>query len=467
MIYNPLPHQQIFHESEAKYRLLGGSAGPGKSKALRMEAVNQCNCMPGIKGVILRRTFPELESSIIIPLLEELPKESYTYNSSKHYMTFPNDSMLFFMHCQYEKDVYRLQGAEFDFVGIDELTHFNEYLFQYILSRLRTSKEGIEPNFFAATNPGGVGHSFVKRLWVDRQHNENENPDDYHYIPAKVYDNPYLINNDPDYVRRLEQLPDKERRALLEGDWDAFQGQFFSEFRRDIHVVEPFIPRIENGYKEWIVAVDYGYAAPTAIVWMSIDNQKNVIIYREIYKTGLLYQDVAREIVDKTTKGENVKIAVFDPAVVNKKLEDSGKPAKQILYESGLSAAGIKIIPGNNNRIDGWNTARELIKVYKDINTGKPTARLKICSNCPDMIRTIPALIHDKTKIEDVDTTGEDHLADAGLRYGPMHLVGKGRYMADMAEVRKELTKQTPEPHQIIKKRIGYEQDTNLYDVRF
>jgi hypothetical protein len=174
----------------------------------------------------LRKTFPELNSSIINPLLAELPQGAYTYNSWLHTMKI-GKSVLEFGHCQYQKDVFKYQGGEWDFIAIDELTLFTEFEYRFILSRLRSTKKNMQPNFFASANPGGIGHLFVKRLWISRDFLGKEKPEDYDFIPARVYDNKYLIENDPEYINRLENLPEKQRMAMLDGNWDVFEGQYF------------------------------------------------------------------------------------------------------------------------------------------------------------------------------------------------------------------------------------------------
>lgn len=256
-VYDPFPKQLIFHNSTAQNRLFGGAAGPGKSHAFRMELVRIALSAPNLKIGAFRRTFPELEASVILPLLEILPTSMYKYNESKHTMTFhATGSRIKFGHVQYDKDVYKYQGEEFDAIGIDELTLFNEFQFRFLKGRLRTTKPYWTPCFFATTNPGNIGHAFVKRLWIDQDFSDNlaDKKETWEYIPALVYDNPVLMREDPGYIARLEGLDEDARKAFLYGDWDSFAGQYFKEWRKDIHVVAPFrIP------KEWrrVICLDY------------------------------------------------------------------------------------------------------------------------------------------------------------------------------------------------------------------
>lgn len=227
-----------------------------------MEAVRITESHDNLKIGLFRRTYPELYSSVIEPLLEILPQwcpwddkvRYYKYNDSKKIMKFYNGSTIYFGHVQYDKDVYKYQGAQFDAIGIDELTLFNEFQFRYLKSRLRTTKPNWRPCFFATTNPGNIGHAWVKRIWVEEDRTAKENRETYEYIPAIVYDNPILCENDPDYINRLENLDEDTRKAMLYGDWDSFAGQYFKEWRKDIHVIQPF--RIPPEWRR-IIALDY------------------------------------------------------------------------------------------------------------------------------------------------------------------------------------------------------------------
>lgn len=188
-----------------------------------MEAVRIAKSAPNLTGAIFRRTYEEVSSSIIRPLLEELTVGTYKYNKSEHIMTFPNGSILLFRHANHPDDIYKYQGAEFDFLGIDELQHWTFDMFNFIKTRVRTSKPYIRPCIFASGNPGGIGHTWIKRLFVDKEFLPNENPEDYSFTFSNVYDNPTWQETDPDYIRMLESLDDVSRRAYLEGDWNVFK----------------------------------------------------------------------------------------------------------------------------------------------------------------------------------------------------------------------------------------------------
>lgn len=425
-LYKPFPKQLRFHQSTARNRLFGGAAGPGKSHAMRMEIIRLLLSAPGIEGAVFRRTFPELESSIIRPLLSILPVGSYRYNEGKHRLSIDHPdgppSSVLFSHAQYEKDVYKHQGGEYDFLGFDELTLFNEFQFQFLRGRLRTSKPWVKTTLFATANPGNVGHAFVKRLWIDADRTAEENKESWEFIPATLYDNPILVANDPAYVSRLESLPEDTKKGMLYGDWDAFQGQYFKEWRRDVHVIPAFrIPR------EWrrIIALDYGYSNPSAVLWLAVDQDRNAYAYRELYVTKHTHGQLIAKIRELTDpEDEGTPVIVADPAL-QAKSPDTGTSFFEV-----AKRAGFPIIPGTNDRVIGWNVLREFLKVTEGPRLGGQ-ARLRVFPGCSNLIRTLPALIYDEHKVEDVNTDGEDHAPDA-LRYGLVHLNRNSGSLADL-----------------------------------
>ena len=223
-LYHPFPRQSEFHGSNAKYRLFGGAAGPGKTKALLWEAISQALKFKGCDTLLLRRTFPELESSLLAQFRRDVPRDLYrSYNESKHVVTWANGSTTRFGYCRNENDVYQYQGAEFLFIGIDELTHFTLKQWQFLTSRNRCPVPGSTPRMAGATNPGNIGHAWVKALWIDKvpppgcEGTDQYDPGDYEFIRAKIEDNP-IYANDKNYLKSLGALPEKLRRAFLEGN---------------------------------------------------------------------------------------------------------------------------------------------------------------------------------------------------------------------------------------------------------
>jgi hypothetical protein len=270
--YTPFPKQQQFHGSPAKYRLFGGAAGPGKSKALLMEAILQADDHPGANTLLLRRTFSELEQSLLLYFRRDVPRELYkSFNDSKHVVTWHNGSTTRFGYCLAENDVYQYQGAEFLFIGIDELTLFTLRQWQFLTSRNRCPVPGAFPCMAAATNPGNIGHAWVKALWIDKQsapgmENPGEyDPADYDFIPARVTDNP-IYAADENYLKTLRALPSHLKRAFLDGDWDVFAGQYFDKFDTTRHIVRPEAIDWKPWWPRWI-SIDWGYEHYAATYW--------------------------------------------------------------------------------------------------------------------------------------------------------------------------------------------------------
>ena len=404
--------QEQFINSEAFETLFGGAAGGGKSYGQLVDALLYALEYPKSKQIIFRRTFPDLEKSLIRVSLEFYPREAASYNSSKHIWTFKNGSIIDFGYIDSENDVYQYQSAEYDVIRFDELTHFTEYMYTYMISRCR----GANPypkHIKSSTNPGGVGHSWVKERFIDinapNQIHEitldNGKKSTVIFIPSLVQDNMFLLDNDPDYIDRLELLPEKEKQALLYGDWDIFDGQFFTEFDRKIHVIEPFVIP-----KDWRIyrARDYGLDM-CATLWIAMDYQMNCYAYKELYKPDLIVSEAARKINEMTD--EKIQIDYAPPDLWNRN-KDTGKSTADIFAENGQY-----LIKADNNRVTGWLAVHEWLKIYKD-EQGQPNSKLKIFSNCVNLIRTLPALQHDEKNPNDVAVEPHEltHIPDA-LRY--------------------------------------------------
>jgi phage terminase large subunit len=422
VVYDPLPQQKKFHMSPAKYRLMGGSAGGGKSYAIIGESI-----MRSLKydfplvGAIFRRSYPELESTIIRTMLNVLPNWFYKYNQSQHILTLKNGSMIEFCYSESDNDVTRYQSREWDWIGIDEVTHFSEYQFTYLMSRLRTTKP-INTKFFAATNPGGRGHNFVKERWVTKScDNENYKASDYDFIPAGVLENPYIMKANPDYIENLKMLPDLERRALLEGDWDLFAGMFFTEWSPTRHIVEDFeVP------ESWqlILGWDDGTREPRAVHLYAVDNDQRVWCVWEYYEKEENLSVAAENIRRKLQElgyWDRIYKLVVDPSM---KRTDSqtGMSSVEILEGMGFGFKIGEVELGNNSRVEGW-------RVMKTYMSHKPYEEpmWKVFKSCSNMIRTIPQLTYYQSrsaiglKKEDLNTAQDDHCAD-NARYVLMSL---------------------------------------------
>ena len=404
--------QEQFINSEAFETLFGGAAGGGKSYGQLVDALLYALKYPKSKQIIFRRTFPDLEKSLIRVSLEFYPREAASYNSSKHIWTFKNGSIIDFGYIDSENDVYQYQSAEYDVIRFDELTHFTEYMYTYMISRCRGANS-YPKHIKSSTNPGGVGHSWVKARFIDiREPNkiheitlENGKKNTVIFIPSLVQDNMFLLDNDPEYIDRLELLPEKEKQALLYGDWDIFDGQFFTEFNRNIHVVTPFeIP------KDWRIyrTRDYGLDM-CATLWIAMDYHMNCYAYKELYEPDLIVSEAARKINEMTN--EKIQIDYAPPDLWNRN-KDTGKSTADIFTENGQF-----LTKADNNRITGWLAVHEWLKIYKD-EQGQQNSKLKIFSNCVNLIRTLPALQHDEKNPNDVAVEPHEltHAPDA-LRY--------------------------------------------------
>ena len=416
--------QKKFIEAKADEVLFGGAAGGGKSYGQLVDAFIYALKYQGSKQLILRRTFPELERSLILTSLALYPRELGRYNSTSKKWNFKNGSIIEFGYCDAEKDVYRYQGAEYDTIRFDELTHFTENQYSYLISRIRGVND-FPKQIKSSTNPGGVGHAWVKSRFIDGREADkihvDENDRSFIFIPSKVEDNSFLIASDPNYIKRLEQLPEKERKALLYGDWDIFEGQVFSEWRNDTygyetrrntHVIKPFkIPKEWRRYR----AFDFGYSKPFAVSWFAVDYDGRAYNYRELYgctgepDTGIKWTapqiaEKIREIEDKEEKGNNI-IGIADPAIWNSTGSNDGSIAEM------MERCGVFFEKGNNERLAGKMQVH-----YRLAFDDEGLPMIYFFENCRNMIRTLPILQYDPIRPEDVDTKQEDHLYDA-LKY--------------------------------------------------
>jgi hypothetical protein len=438
--------QRSFINATASEVLFGGAAGGGKSYGQTVDAFLFALKYPGSKQLLLRRTFAELDKSIIRTVLGWYPKEVFSYNSSNHTGRFSNGSILDFGYCASELDVTQYQSAEYDVIRFDELTHFTEYQYVYLISRIRGAN-GFPKQIKSSTNPGGIGHTWVKERFVDPSPPNTEfvGKDGMKriFIPSLLTDNSFLMASDPDYIRRLEALPDSEKRALLYGDWDIFEGQYFTEFDRSVHVCEPFaIP------KEWrrYIAFDYGLDM-LAAYWFAVDNNNNCYCYKELCQPDLPIGEAARAINEFT---DEEVYAVLAPPDLWGRSQETGKDKATLFREAGLSIA-----KSNNAREAGWLSIKELLAV----RNGSP--RLRIFNNCVTLIKHLPMLQRDPKHPSDCCNEPHDitHSPDA-LRYfaiywvkgAPEKEIERVRYRPDLLE---DYINATEEERQIMRKKYG------------
>lgn len=385
------PKQQEFCLSKAKYTCYGGARGGGKSHVARRKATLLALNYPGVQILLLRRTLNELRENHVIPLIKELNGVAIYKDSTKEFNFF-NGSRIKLGYCDKETDVLQYQGQAYEVIFLEEATHFTEFQFKCLTESNRLSgqcKKPIKPRMYFTCNPGGVGHAWVKRLFIDKDYRDGENAEDYVFIPALVFENEYIMQNDPDYVKTLEALPEERKKAMLYGNWDVFTGQFFSEFDRTVHVLEPFeIP------KHWYIyfVMDYGLDK-LAGYWIAVDPQNNAYVIREVYESDLIVSKARDKI--KSMTHEQIYAYLAPPDLWNRN-KDTGKSVADIFAEGD-----ILLYKTNNDRIQGWLQMKEWLEVKTD-EQGQRTAKLRIFSTCKNLIRCLPQLQHDEKKIGDV-----------------------------------------------------------------
>lgn len=451
--YVPTPKQLIFHTTDANEVLYGGAAGGGKSKAIVMDALARCLKYRGTQAYIFRRTYAELDDTIIAEAKRSYPPEICKYNATKREMHLVNGSIIKFRHCQNLDDMYLYRGAEIQWLYFDELTSFEEAQYDFICTRLRANIAlGVQPIVRSASNPGGVGHGWVKTRFVDAGeyyqkikktvHSNALNKDKEiitQYIPALATDNPHITQ---DYIFELEQKPEALRNALLYGHWDAFEGQVFVEWKNDpahyddhigTHVINPFpIPPHWNHF----MSFDFGYSKPFSCGWWAVSPDGTAYRYREWYgwnghaNTGIMLtpRQIAEGIVqmEEEERREGVVIQrVADPAIFDTSRGESiAMQMEPFNSMTGKRSAGVIFEKGDNARLPGLAQFHERLRFGAD---GKP--KVQIFNTCKQFIRTIPNLPYSLTHVEDVDSNAEDHIFDESKYFFmscPMATVIKG-----------------------------------------
>lgn len=402
----PSDKQLAFFRSRKRHVGYGGAKAAGKSWAVRAKLIMLALTYNGLNILLLRRTLKELRENHIEPM-KKLLWGVAKFNKSEMVFTFPNGSRIVCGYCDSEGDVSRYQGHEYDVIAFEEATLFTEKMYEDLILCNRSTRKDFSPRAYYTCNPGGVGHEWVKRLFIDRNFKETENPDEYEFIAAKVYDNYVIMESQPEYVRMLENLPEDKRRALLHGDWDAYDGRFFTEFSRRTHVVKPFqIPDHWQRYR----AFDYGLDM-LACYWAAFDELGHCYVYKELYEPNLIISRAAQAIIERTTAEDNV-ICTFAPADMWARNRATGKYQAEMFGEYG-----VPLTPVRNSREAGWQNMLDWIQPVPD-GTGELKPRLYIFENCKELIRCIPLLQHDEKNPNDVAIQPHDitHAPDA-LRY--------------------------------------------------
>lgn len=438
----PRPKQELFLKSPAYETGFGGTKGPGKTDALIADGSAQLD-KSNYKAILFRRTYKQLEE--VETRTHKYFSKQAKWHGDRHFWQFPSGARFYLSHCQHEKDKENHQGQEYHWMGFDQLETFTLSMYQYLMMQVRTSDPSIRCFIRSTFNPGGIGHAWVKKRFIDacthdgkpifflRQEDDKEvavpagtaNALSRSFVFSTIFDNKHILENDPNYLANLNSLPENLRKAMRDGDWDAFEGQFFSEFERALHVISidqyaeitSSMPHIK------IISLDYGFSKPSSAHWHAIFPDGDMITYKELYGPGRDYPTLAKEIL-RMSQGEKISYLVADPAIQGDKSHHSEVKDGDAKGESGfdimrkLCGNDFPTLMGDNRRIVGWNRMHEYLKPYIN-GFGDRTAKWRITRNCTQLIATLPALIHSSINPEDVDTDGEDHAAD-GCRYGIM-----------------------------------------------
>lgn len=423
----PNPKQHLALLDRHRYVAYGGARGGGKSWFVRWKAVLLCAKYPGIKILITRRTYRELLNNHIQPLTAMLHGVA-KYNKTDKCFGFPNGSSIWFGYCAGDGDLGQYQGAEYDVWFADEAGQFRESWIKSINACVRGANSYPKRTYYTL-NPGGPSHGYFKRLFIDRRFEDGEKPEDYSFIQALVTDNKALMTAQPEYLQSLEVLPPKIREAWLHGRWDVYEGQFFEDFhpdppadkgdperlrleRRWCHVIKPFdIPKGWTIYRSY----DWGYGKPFSFGWWAVDYDG--VLYRilELYgctrtpNEGVKWtverqMETARQIErEHPWLRDREILGVADPSIWD------GSKGESVADTA--TKYGLYFSPGVNDRLPGWMQVH-----YRLAFDGNGYPRMYVFEGCKAFIRTIPLLMYDDHKPEDLDTDGEDHVADE-VRY--------------------------------------------------
>lgn len=466
-----LAFNKLFN-NQCKYLLYGGAAHGGKSYFLRWAAFGlglYYTKKYGITDIpmgLFSEDYPTLKDRQIVKIKSEFPKflgelketrdEGLCFRASPEYGSF----VILLRNLD---DPSKYASTEFAAIFVEELTKNPVSTFEDLKFRLRYP--GIkETKFVGATNPGQLGHSWVKKLWIQPDPN---NPDKeekkYFFVHANAYDNKYTEDG---YIDTLKSLPDAKRKAWLEGSWDVFEGQVFAEWSERTHVITPFT--IPNEWKRWI-AVDWGSNKPFSVGWYAQDFDGRTYLYRELYMNQhgflktfgeeLTAKRLAKAIIGMTKKaGEDYEYCIADPSMWNKTIlgEKRTKPEGESIAEIMIDV-GLNLYRGDNDRLNGLGRYREALAIAPD---QKPW--YQVFRSCYDTARTIPSLVYNEPKhgnIEDVNTNGEDHCYDRD-RYFFMSRPIKPIKMqtpklSNIGRAYREATKKWEEP--------DHEEETDIY----
>jgi hypothetical protein len=425
LLYVPTPKQVEFHETTRKIRrvLYGGQAGPGKSHALRWGLYRDCLTIPNLNCLLLRRTYQQLEQTHLTEMVREQSLIGSVYTTGDKVMRFPNGSIIRAGHCESAADALNYLSTVYDRIAFDELVTFDRDMALEIMSRARTSKPAVkaagDSQVWAGTNPGGRGAMWVRDFFIDQTVDRTEFPSydaaRYGFVEATLDDNPYISD---EYRRDLEDLPEMRKRQLLYGDWSAFEGQFFSDWRAGVHIAD--VDLVDG--LEHFASMDWGYSAPGCVLWwVCLPDGKYHIRWEHKFK-GESAERVATEItrITKQLGIGRLRYLVCDPAMKQK----TGAGRGEAIFET-LLRKKLPMRAGDNDRFNGWLRVHELLRLDEQ---DRPW--LTVSPACKYLIRTLPAMVQDDHDPEDIDSAKDDHAVDA-LRYGAMSRPSPTRFVVN------------------------------------
>lgn len=400
----------------AIYLLYGGAKFGGKSYLVRAAQVARRLMYPGTIGLIVRRTYPELLGNHIQKFFTEFPFTRKWYLHSAKCIRWPGGSITYFRHLHRTSDVKNFQGIEYDDIDLDEATQHEEEVFKELKTSLRQDPAiarrypTYRPKFLLTGNPGGIGHAFVKRIWVDRSFRSEEDPSQYAFIQARMYDNPIGVEANPEYAQNLRDLPPDLRKAYLDGDWNIFAGQYFPMLAPDVHLVRPFeIPPIWFRFR----SMDWGYGHNGVVLWWAVDPHGHAYIYKRIITKGKTPRQLARMIVEKSDENERWIRTFAGGDMWNRTKTNEADPRETLAKL--MRNEGVALSPADTSRVPGWATLSELL------NHEKEEPRLRIFRNCEDIYHGLQRMIHDEDHADDCLKMDGDDEADA-VRYGAQYL---------------------------------------------
>lgn len=461
MILTPTLLQQGFIESPVRETLFGGSRGGGKTFAIFIDWIVHSEMYArDARGIVFRRSLVELDD-FIESAKDIFGMAGHVWKEQKKSFIAPNGAVFRCRYLESDDSASLYQGHQYTRVYVEEIGNFpNEAPIKKLMATLRSAK-GVPCQFKATANPGGAGHSWVKARYIDPAPPNTPFSDDGGktwrvYIPARLTDNPHLMENDPGYIDMIKQAGDEELvRAWLDGDWDVVVGQYFKEFSRAKQVI-PTVPLPAN----WSVryrAMDWGSSRPYAVYWFAVADgnplpgvtkyipRGALVVYRELYgceytsdgKGGTRFvpnvgtRETADAVAVKVAQAEegdaeiireNGSLNKIDPST----FATNGGPS---IAETMARKAGIWWTRADNRRVagtgamGGWDQLRARLKGEQVGTTedGEPifAPMIYFMDCCIHAIRTLPTLPRDSNKLDDIDTNAEDHPADA-IRYGCM-----------------------------------------------